>query len=722
MKYYLTLTLLFLVFQFSFSQYISDIVTGDWEDDAVWTGGNPAPDTDVLDDDVEINGKITRNGSVDFYLGNDLVVNDTLIITGDLTTAVFSSITVATDGVLIILGDMLGFLSFGNIDGIVAVVGNVIAPISSYNNDDGDVYVFDNVIPPSSFSDPGSIGDSSGLAIDYPGLSDEINDLITGYSCSTAPTSASSSDDNFCQGAVANITLSYSGGVRSTTAIATWYDTDPTIGSPANIGTDQDLFIAAPATTTTYYVRFEGDPGVCGSTVTSAVSVTVTVSQPVGAVGAITGSASVCDGTLGVAYSVPAITNATGYIWSLPTGASIATGTNTNSITVDFAAGASSGNITVQGTNACGNGAISPNFTVTVNSTPTVNDIADLSTCDSYALPAITGTNLTGNEAYFTGTGGTGTQYNATDVVSSTSTLYIYDATGTTPNCSSEEIFTVTVNALPATTLNASATTICSGDSVTFTAGGGNEYEFYVDGVSVQAQSATNTYTTTGLSNGESVTVRAVNTATGCDSTSAGIMVTVNVLPTVTASNNGPVCSGSDLLLSATSSGATSWQWSSNGSATFSDNTVSNPIVSGAMDGEVFTVEVSNGTCTNTATTVASVDASTLTLNVTNNGPICSGSDLLLSATSSGATSWQWSSNGSATFNDNTVSNPIVSGAVDGEVFTIEVSNGTCTNTATTVASVDASTLTLNVSNSGPVCSGANLQLSAEAPGATSWQ
>jgi len=90
------------------------------------------------------------------------------------------------------------------------------------------------------------------------------------------------------------------------------------------------------------------------------------------AAGTITGVTPICQGTNGVAFSVAAITDATGYTWSLPAGASVASGANTNSITVDFSAGAVSGNVTVMGTNACGNGTVSPNFAVVVNNPPTI--------------------------------------------------------------------------------------------------------------------------------------------------------------------------------------------------------------------------------------------------------------------------------------------------------------------------------------------------------------
>ena len=85
-----------------------------------------------------------------------------------------------------------------------------------------------------------------------------------------------------------------------------------------------------------------------------------------GAAGSITGTNSVCPGQSGVGYSVGSISNATGYSWSLPSGASIASGNNTNSITVNYSTSASSGNITVSGT-GCGTGNPSPNYGVTVN-------------------------------------------------------------------------------------------------------------------------------------------------------------------------------------------------------------------------------------------------------------------------------------------------------------------------------------------------------------------
>jgi hypothetical protein len=103
-----------------------------------------------------------------------------------------------------------------------------------------------------------------------------------------------------------------------------------------------------------------------GCSAPAPVQYAVTVNPMPGAAGNITGTAAVCGGAQGVAYSIAPVANAVNYVWNLPAGATIATGFNTNSITVNFDANASSGNITAQGNNLCGNGTPSAPFAVTV--------------------------------------------------------------------------------------------------------------------------------------------------------------------------------------------------------------------------------------------------------------------------------------------------------------------------------------------------------------------
>jgi len=95
--------------------------------------------------------------------------------------------------------------------------------------------------------------------------------------------------------------------------------------------------------------------------------------------------------------------------------------------------------------------AIDPNcndehaFTITINTTPAIDKPADTpSICDSYTLPALT----VGN--YFTSPNGGGTLLNAGDIISTSTTLFVYAETGTTPNCFDEHKFNITINTTPA--------------------------------------------------------------------------------------------------------------------------------------------------------------------------------------------------------------------------------------------------------------------------------
>ncbi len=71
--------------------------------------------------------------------------------------------------------------------------------------------------------------------------------------------------------------------------------------------------------------------------------------------------------------------------------------------------------------------------------------LQDVNACDSYTLPAL----ADANENYYTATGGTGTMLSAGDVISTTQMIYVYEETGTVPNCSAEVSFTVNVTASP---------------------------------------------------------------------------------------------------------------------------------------------------------------------------------------------------------------------------------------------------------------------------------
>jgi len=90
----------------------------------------------------------------------------------------------------------------------------------------------------------------------------------------------------------------------------------------------------------------------CGESQESSLNIVVNP-LPVSA-GFILGDTVVCQGVNDQIYAVPEIDNASSYIWSLPTGAS---GLSiTNSISVDYSISAISGDIKVKGENVCGSG------------------------------------------------------------------------------------------------------------------------------------------------------------------------------------------------------------------------------------------------------------------------------------------------------------------------------------------------------------------------------
>lgn len=143
--------------------------------------------------------------------------------------------------------------------------------------------------------------------------------------------------------------------------------------------------------------------GICGTGPSSSLPVTVNA-LPEPASG-ISGDASLCAGTSGVGYSTPVIADATNYIWTVPIGASIVSGSGTDSITVDFSTNAVSGNITVCGNNICGNGSPSV-FPVVVNTLPVPTITGDSFTCQSSNATYATQPGMTGY-TWNVSTGGT---------------------------------------------------------------------------------------------------------------------------------------------------------------------------------------------------------------------------------------------------------------------------------------------------------------------------
>lgn len=453
---------------------------------------------------------------------------------------------------------------------------------------------------------------------------------------------------------------------------ATTYTWSPASGLSATTGSS---VTASPTTTTTYTVT--GTTGTCSGTASSTVTVnpnpTVTVN-----------SATICAS----ASTTLTANGSTTYTWSPASNLSATSGT---SVTANPTATTT---YTITGTtNGCSSTATS---VVTVNPLPVLS-VNSGTICDGNSIPLV----ANGATTYSWSPAASLSSASGSSVDASPSTTTTYTVTGTTNGCSSSTTSTVTVNPLPIITVNSE--TICSGASANLTANGASSYTWSPAGTLnsssgsnvIASPLTTTTYTVTGTSSGCS------NTATST--------VTVTPNPSVTV-NSGTICSGSSLLLNA--SGATTYTWSpaTGLSATTGASVNSNPATT-----TVYTITGTSNGCSSTATSTVTVNPIP-TVSVSNNGPLCAGQTLTLSASSTSGASYQWS--GPNGFNSSS-QNPTISSVSNSNAgtYTVVITLNGCTSSDTTNFSIIPGA-TSAIIPSGPYCSnGSPVNLQSVSPG-----
>jgi gliding motility-associated-like protein len=361
--------------------------------------------------------------------------------------------------------------------------------------------------------------------------------------------------------------------------------------------------------------------GACSST---SAATTITV-NPLPAVPTITagGPTTFCAGGSVTLTS----SSATGNTWS--------TGATTQSITVT-----TSGSYSVTVSNvSCTSSSVAT--TVTVNPLPAVPTITagGPTTFCAGSSVTLTSSSATGN------TWSTGATTQSITVTTSGS----YSVTVSNGSCSSTSTATaVTVNPLPPVpTITASGpTTFCAGGSVTLTSSSATGNTWWTG---ANSQSVT-------ISTGGSYTVTV--SSLGCSSTSAPTTITVNPLPTITASNNGPLCVTDPLNLSASATTGGTYSWS--GPNSFS-STLQNPSIASitSADFGIYTVTLTENGCSSSATTTVTMNSGTSTA-ISAAGPFCANDGAItLTAASPGG---NWS--GTGIVNAATgLFDPVVSGA-----------------------------------------------------------
>jgi hypothetical protein len=333
----------------------------------------------------------------------------------------------------------------------------------------------------------------------------------------------------------------------------------------------------APSATATYTVT-----GTAANGCTSTASITINVDAlPV--VTAMASTLIVCDGN--------AVTLTAGgadiYAWD-------------NGITngVAFSANTAVTTYTVTGTDA--NGCVNTaTVNLTVNPLPVVvANASALEICDGSSV-VLSGT---GADVHIW-------SHNVLDNIPFVPTATeTYTVTGTDANgCTNTAQITITVNPLPTVTASATATTVCAGQNISLFASNITDATYAWTGpnnYSSNQQNPSIINATTAASGTYSVTA----TVNGCSNT-APITITVNPLPTVTASATATtVCAGQNISLFASNITDATYAWT--GPNNYSSNQQNPSIINAttAASGTYSVAATANG-CSNTAQITVNVNA-----------------------------------------------------------------------------------------------------------------
>jgi gliding motility-associated-like protein len=217
--------------QIVFSQHSSrDGYAGNWEDPTTWNPSWSLPQTNISGFSITINGYVSLNSNLTFTgIAGNLIVNDTLVITGDLILGNKNNLSIADKGILIVRGSFT-INNETNItsNGYLIITGNIIKLGSNHH---GSFTSNDN--PPNVFigGSTTSLGNSepnypvlncpaqhsspyTNSHCSYGNMTDIISDPIFSFfqsSCNNeVPTVTSSGPLTFCKGN--EVTLLSTGG------------------------------------------------------------------------------------------------------------------------------------------------------------------------------------------------------------------------------------------------------------------------------------------------------------------------------------------------------------------------------------------------------------------------------------------------------------------------------------------------------------------------------
>jgi hypothetical protein len=493
----------------------------------------------------------------------------------------------------------------------------------------------------SSNTSQATIGSSSGVVTGVASGTPTITYVLsTGCKTTSVVTvnplpSAITGTANVCVGSTTTLSDGAGGG--------TWSSSNSAL---ATVGTSSGVVSGVSAGTPT--ITYTLNTGCIASTVVTVIPLP----------SAIAGTASVCTG------STTTLTDAGGGTWTSSNSTLAIIGSSSGVVS-----GVSAGTCTI--TYKLSTGCLTTTV-VTVNPLPAA--VSGTTTICTSATTTLTdasggGTWFSSNTSVATIGSGSGI---ITPVTVGTATITYTLGTGcviTTP---------VTVNTKPSLSNASNGGPICAGVTLTLTANSPSNVTGYLWSGPV---AITNSTTSSGsvpsatTAAGGTYTVTVNNgSGVGC-SISYTTTATVNATPTAAPTNSSPICKSGTVILTANPTNASVYSWSG---ASLSSTTAQNPTATPTVTA-TYSLTVTDGSG-NPGCSPATVYTTSVTVNAiptaapTNNGPLCAGSTLTLTANPGGSTNtYSWSGpNLSSTTAQNPTATPTVTAT-----YSLTVSYGT---------------------------------------------
>ena len=436
-----------------------------------------------------------------------------------------------------------------------------------------------------------------------------------------------------------------------------------------------------------------GTGGCSNATATRTVTVTAAPSA-----GTLSGTQTLCsNGTTILSSSI------SGGAWSSGS-TGVATINSSTGVVTGVSAGTATMTYTITGTGGCSNATATR--TVTVTATPSAGTLSGTQTLCSNGTTTLS-SSISGG-AWSSGSTGVATINSSTGIVAGVSAgtaTMTYTITGTGGCSNATATRTVTVTAEPSAGTLSGTQAICSNGTTTFTTNG-NSGGAWSSGSTGVATINSSTGVVSGVSAGTATMTYTITGTGGCSNATA--TRTVTVTPTFIASVSiassdvdNTICPGTSVTFTATpTNGGTSpsYQWKLNGSTNVGSNSPTF-ITTALANNDLVTVEMtSNETCITSSpatsnsisTTVDSnLPASVSIISSDNDNTICSGSNVVFTATpnNGGSPSYQWKLNGNSIGSD---SNTFTSSSLaDNDVISVVMSSQTCSSgTAVTSNSI----------------------------------